>query len=52
MKKYLYVSYIREYGKQHDNNDFELIKENARSIWLEDLLYKKCELFAEVKYWN
>ena len=43
-----------------------LNKENTRSIWLEDLfygysyridkksktLYKKGELFAEVKYWN
>ena len=66
MKQYLYVSYIREYDKKRDNNDFELIKENTRSIWLEDLfygysyridkksktLYKKGELFAEVKYWN
>ena len=66
MKQYLYVSYIREYDKKHDNNDFELIKENTRSICLEDLfygysyridkksktLYKKGELFAEVKYWN
>ena len=26
MKQYLYVSYIREYDKKHDNNDFELIK--------------------------
>ena len=66
MKQYLYVSYIRENDKKRDNNDYELIKENTRSIWLEDLfygysyridkkskkLYKKCELFAQVKYWN
>lgn len=66
MKQYLYVSYIREYDKKRDNNDFELIKENTRSIWLEDLfygysyridkksktLYKKGELFAQVEYWN
>ena len=37
MKQYLYVSYIREYDKKRTNNDFELIKENTRSIWLEDL---------------
>lgn len=66
MKQYLYVSYIRENDKKQDNNDYELIKENTRSIWLEDLfygysyridkkskkLYKKGELFAQVKYWN
>ena len=39
MKQYLYVSYIRENDKKRDNNDFELIKENTRSIWLEDLFY-------------
>lgn len=66
MKQYLYVSYIRENDKKRDNNDYVLIKENTRSIWLEDLfygysyridkksktLYKKGELFALVKYWN
>ena len=39
MKQYLYVSYIRENDKKRDNNDYELIKENTRSIWLEDLFY-------------